>query len=144
MAEHWLEAADAKHRYGSLLKHYHLAWRNSSTRENFFYWLDVGEGRTLDLKESPRHRLEESLVHYCTETERRQYVVVVEKGLLVYQQSQVPVHTAAPGEVVSTDRQGADKYIFVFDTHGTLHIGRKVKGRFHHSSFLAGYVPSKG
>ena len=77
MVEHWLEAADAKHRYGSLLKHYHEAWRQSSTKEKFFEWLDNGDGRSADLPDAPRATLEQSLVHYCTPEERRQYVVVV-------------------------------------------------------------------
>jgi len=140
MAEHWLEATDTKHRYGSLLKHYHEAWRQSQTRQKFFYWLDYGEGKDIDLPHAPRDKLERSLVKYCNHTERAAYVVIVQDHLLVYRATRKPLHTGNPGEAVTRDARTEDKYIFVFDTIGTLYVGRKVKGAFHHSSFLAGCV----
>lgn len=48
-AQYWLEMVDLKHRYGTNLKSYHEAWNTSSTKENFFYWLDKGEGKDLSL-----------------------------------------------------------------------------------------------
>lgn len=59
--------------------------------------------------------------------EREEYEVVVEKGILVYKQD---------GRVVNTDEKS--KWIFVLSTTRSLYVGRKQKGSFQHSSFLAG------
>ena len=61
--QYFLEMIDVKHRYGkwtalpipvqirllifrtgSNLRKYHAEWKNSTTHENFFYWLDYGGG----------------------------------------------------------------------------------------------------
>lgn len=49
--EHWLEACDSKHRYGSNLKPYFKAWLESDTHQSFFKWLDEGAGLHVDIKE---------------------------------------------------------------------------------------------
>ena len=49
--EHWLEACDYKHRYGSNLKPYFKVWLVSDTHQSFFKWLDEGEGMHLDIPE---------------------------------------------------------------------------------------------
>src|ERR1700761_3807621 len=56
--QYWLEMVDTKHRYGANLRAYHLEWQKSTTRENFFYWLDHGEGKNLELPTISRERLE--------------------------------------------------------------------------------------
>lgn len=58
------------------------------------------------------------------------YEVIVEKGTFFYKQSGKILHTAAEGE--------DDKWIFVLCTSKILYVGKKKKGRFQHSSFLAG------
>ena len=52
--KYWLEAADQRHRYGTLLVPYYKAWMASGSQRNFFYWLDEGAGKELDLVDSPR------------------------------------------------------------------------------------------
>ena len=47
--EHWLEACDSKHRYGSNIKPYFKFWLNSDTDQSFFKWLDEGDGKLVDL-----------------------------------------------------------------------------------------------
>ena len=59
--------------------------------------------------------------------EREEYEVIVEKGKLVYKQD---------GRLVDT--VGKSKWIFVLSTTRSLYVGRKQKGAFQHSSFLAG------
>ena len=46
---YFLEMVDLKHRYGSNLRAYHAQWKKTDTHENFFYWLDQGEGWTVEL-----------------------------------------------------------------------------------------------
>ena len=62
--------------------------------------------------------------------ERTAYEVVVKDGKFVYQRS---------GELVHTTRVDKyEKWIFVLSTSKVLYVGKKMKGTFHHSSFLAG------
>ena len=63
---YYLEMVDQKHRYGSNLRAYHRVWQESDTRENFFYWLDYGQGREVDLDKRPRHRLDSEQVRYLS------------------------------------------------------------------------------
>lgn len=55
--DYFLEMVDSKHRYGSHLRAYHGVWMRSDTNENFFHWLDHGEGKTSAMELFwPRHR----------------------------------------------------------------------------------------
>jgi hypothetical protein len=76
--QYWLEAVDSKHRYGSNLRTYHQEWLKSDTHENFFYWLDHGEGKSLDLPIVPRSRLDAERVRYLSREERQKYLVRVD------------------------------------------------------------------
>lgn len=62
--------------------------------------------------------------------ERKAYEVVVEDGKLLYKQT---------GELLDTTKEPkGSKWIFVLSTSKTLYVGKKKKGSFQHSSFLAG------
>ncbi|CAG8467690.1 8309_t:CDS:2 [Paraglomus occultum] len=188
---HWLELFDRKHRYGANLKVYHDEWLNSSTKENFFQWLDEGSGKALDLKAKPRSILESQKVKYLTDEEREHYEVIIQEGRFVYKHSGAVVHTnprprkqsdavsftsslngssrspspspqIPPGAVddgvtaheeskptdttdflyplspIGADNEEGEKWIYVTDCRNHLYIGKKTKGYFHHSSFLAG------
>lgn len=76
--DYFLEMVDHKHRYGSNLRRYHHEWKQSATHENFFYWLDHGEGKELDLPDRPRKRLDTELVRYLSREERQKYLVHVD------------------------------------------------------------------
>ncbi|KAG0359139.1 hypothetical protein BGZ54_010095 [Gamsiella multidivaricata] len=162
LTEHWLEMSDKKHRYGSNLKPYHEYWLEQETSQNFFYWLDKGEGKDVDLEERPRARLDEQRVQYLQAHERQQYAVHVVDGLLFYKISGHPVHTlptsVQAGDDVDVSQvlpdsndhddeatrlekkriRNKSKFIYVTDPQGTLYVAQKVKGQFHHSSFLGG------
>lgn len=63
--------------------------------------------------------------------ERKAYEVEAVDGKLFYRQS---------GEILDTT--GEAKWIFVLSTSKALYVGKKKKGTFQHSSFLAGGATS--
>lgn len=77
---YFLEMVDVKHRYGSNLRKYHAEWKSRPTNENFFYWLDHGEGKDVEVERCSRERLEHMQVRYLGREERRYYEVIVDKG----------------------------------------------------------------
>lgn len=91
---YFLEMVDVKHRYGSNLRKYHAEWQSRPTNENFFYWLDRGEGRDVEVEKCSRERLERMQVRYLGREERRLYEVVVDKeGKLCWRKDGVRVDT---------------------------------------------------
>jgi hypothetical protein len=91
---YFLELIDLKHRYGSNLRTYHEQWKKSETHENFFYWLDHGAGRQLDLEACPRERLDREQVRYLSREERRYYLVTVDaEGRLRWDKNNNPIDT---------------------------------------------------
>ncbi|XP_019173361.1 PREDICTED: IQ domain-containing protein IQM5-like [Ipomoea nil] len=125
--QHWLEAIDARHRYGHNLHLYYDVWFQSESSQPFFYWLDVGDGKEINLEKCPRTRLHHQCIQYLGPKERESYEVIIENGRLVYKQSGIFVETIE-----------GSKWIFVLSTSRTLYVGQKKKGVFQHSSFLAG------
>ncbi|XP_027333474.1 IQ domain-containing protein IQM1-like [Abrus precatorius] len=125
--QHWLEAIDPRHRYGHNLHIYYDIWFESQSTQPFFYWLDVGDGKEINLEKCPRSTLQRQCIEYLGPKEREEYEVIVENGKLVYRQN---------GSFVETDEKS--KWIFVLSTTRALYVGRKQKGTFQHSSFLAG------
>ncbi|KAG4399223.1 hypothetical protein GLYMA_08G191300v4 [Glycine max] len=61
---HWLEAIDPRHRYGHNLHLYYAVWFNSQSSQPFFYWLDVGDGKEVNLDECPRSELYRQCIKY--------------------------------------------------------------------------------
>ncbi|KAK9079027.1 hypothetical protein SSX86_000696 [Deinandra increscens subsp. villosa] len=129
--QHWLEAIDPRHRYGHNLHFYYGKWLHSQSKEPFFYWLDIGEGKEVNLVEKcPRSKLQQQCIKYLDPMERGEYEVVIEGGKLLYKQT---------GEYLDTTGSSkGSKWIFVLSTSRTLYVGIKKKGLFQHSSFLAG------
>ncbi|XP_051181481.1 IQ domain-containing protein IQM1 [Lolium perenne] len=125
--QHWLEAIDPRHRYGHNLHIYYDVWSMSESTEPFFYWLDVGEGKEINLEKCPRSKLQNQCIKYLGPQERQQYEVVVKSGKLVVKQTGVLVHSSDDS-----------KWIFVLSTTKAFYVGQKKKGSFQHSSFLAG------
>jgi len=83
--QYFLEMVDQKHRYGSNLRKYHNFWKTQDTSQNFFYWLDQGEGKDVSLPECSRTRLDSEQVRYLSREERLNYLVKVnEQGRLVW------------------------------------------------------------
>ncbi|PQE20392.1 IQ calmodulin-binding motif protein [Rutstroemia sp. NJR-2017a BBW] len=76
--QYFLEVVDLKHRYGSNLRTYHEEWKKRDTHENFFYWLDYGEGRFIDCQGCPRERLDRERVRYLSKEERLDYLVKID------------------------------------------------------------------
>ncbi|KAL7138663.1 hypothetical protein ABFS83_10G179000 [Erythranthe nasuta] len=128
--QHWLEAIDPRHRYGHNLQFYYINWLQCDSKQPFFYWLDIGEGREVHLERCPRSKLLQQCIKYLGPTERSAYEVIVTEGKLMYKQS---------GNLLDT-REGTEdaKWIFVLSVYKILYVGQKKKGTFQHSSFLAG------
>ncbi|KAK1267454.1 hypothetical protein QJS04_geneDACA014627 [Acorus gramineus] len=133
--QHWLEAIDPRHRYGHNLHFYYDNWFHCESRQPFFYWLDVGEGKEVNLEEQcPRPKLQQQCIKYLGPKEREAYEVIVEGGKLIYKQTRELMDTS------QTQKQS--KWIFVLSTSKKLYVGQKKKGTFQHSSFLAGGATS--
>ncbi|EYU20345.1 hypothetical protein ABFS82_01G012000 [Erythranthe guttata] len=126
---HWLEAIDPRHRYGRNLHFYYDVWFDMKSYQPFFYWLDIGDGKEVNLPSCPRVVLQRECIQYLGPKEREAYEVIVEKGKLVYKQS---------GNLLNTDENS--KWIFVLSTSKNFYVGPKKKGLFQHSSFLSGGV----
>lgn len=93
--QYFLEMVDVKHRHGSNLRAYHSYWKTSPSNQNFFYWLDHGAGKDLELPQCSRDRLEKEQVRYLSREERMNYLVSIDDdGLFRW---------AKNGELVSTD-----------------------------------------
>ncbi|XP_035541343.1 IQ domain-containing protein IQM2-like isoform X1 [Juglans regia] len=133
--QHWLEAIDPRHRYGHNLHYYYDKWLHCQSKEPYFYWLDIGEGKEVNLVERcPRSKLQQQCIKYLGPMERLAYEVVVEDRKFFYKQS---------GKLLDTTEEAKDaKWIFVLSTSMTLYVGKKKKGTFQHSSFLAGGATS--
>ncbi|GLT62070.1 hypothetical protein SLA2020_347350 [Shorea laevis] len=128
--QHWLEAIDPRHRYGHNLQFYYANWLHCESKQPFFYWLDIGEGKESNLERCPRSKLQQQCIKYLGPKERQSYEVVIENGKFVHKKY---------GKLLDT-REGpkGTKWIFVLSTSKTLYVGQKKKGTFQHSSFLAG------
>ncbi|CAD5178126.1 unnamed protein product [Musa acuminata subsp. malaccensis] len=127
---HWIEAIDPRHRYGHNLHFYYEEWCKSEAGQPFFYWLDIGDGRDLDLIDCPRSLLRKQCVKYLGPQEREHYEYVPIDGKIIHKLSGMLLDT--------TSGTKETKWIFVISTSGRLYAGQKKKGIFHHSSFLAG------
>ncbi|KAK4753674.1 hypothetical protein SAY87_001778 [Trapa incisa] len=127
-----VQQIDPRHRYGHNLQFYYAQWLHCQSREPFFYWLDVGEGKEVNLLEKcPRSKLHQQCIKYLGPMERKPYEVYISTdGKLFHKQTGAPLHTAGEG--------GDVKWIFVLSTTKIMYVGRKKKGSFQHSSFLAG------
>ncbi|KAF3794463.1 IQ domain-containing protein [Nymphaea thermarum] len=132
--QHWLEAIDPRHRYGHNLNFYYDKWLDCDSKQPFFYWLDVGEGKEVNLDKCPRLKLQQQCIKYLSPKEREAYEVIVKEGKFVLKKS---------GKFLDTSEGGnGAKWIFVLSTSRALYVGQKKKGTFQHSSFLAGGATS--
>lgn len=97
--DYWLEMVDRKHRYGTNLAKYHTVWQDADTQENFFYWLDEGDGKDQDLEECPRDKLDSQQLEYLSREERYKYQINVgNDGLLHWAKSGEKVTTHGPNK----------------------------------------------
>ncbi|KAK7396660.1 hypothetical protein VNO78_17816 [Psophocarpus tetragonolobus] len=128
--QHWIEAIDPRHRYGHNLQYYYKEWCKTDAGQPFFYWLDLGNGKNLDLEQCSRSKLQKQCIKYLGPQEREQFEYAVREGKIISKQYADLLHT-------NEDCEDA-KWIFVMSTSKKLYAGKKKKGLFHHSSFLAG------
>ena len=82
------------HRYGSHLRKYHAEWKKRPTHDNFFYWLDYGEGKEVSLENCSREKLDSMKIRYLGREERVNYAVEVDpEGKLCWKRNGVRVNT---------------------------------------------------
>ena len=92
---YFLEMVDVNHRYGSNLRKYHAEWKSRGTHENFFYWLDHGDGKDLSLENCPRERLDSMKVRYLSKEERLNYLTMVDgQGRLCWKKNGIRIDTS--------------------------------------------------
>ncbi|KAH7665854.1 hypothetical protein IHE45_13G060000 [Dioscorea alata] len=133
--QHWLEAIDPRHRYGHNLHFYYDCWLQCESRQPFFYWLDVGEGKEVNIEERcSRSKLQQQCIKYLGPKEREAYEVIIKDGKFYYKCSRQLLDT--------TQSLKGTKWIFVLSTSKAMYVGQKKKGVFQHSSFLAGGATS--
>lgn len=124
--QYFLEMVDQKHRYGSNLRAYHEEWKKADTNENFFYWLDKGEGKHLELPTVSRERLEKEQVRYLSREERMKYLVKIGKdGRLCW---------ARDGTRISTTRDYKDSINGIVPVNDTSPAYRSEDGTLYRSS----------
>ncbi|KAE8780367.1 IQ domain-containing protein IQM3 [Hordeum vulgare] len=128
--QHWIEAIDPRHRYGHNLHFYYDAWSQTQAGQPFFYWLDIGEGKDVELPECSRALLKKQCIRYLGPQEREYYEYIIKEGKIIHRVSEEALDT-------SQGPKGT-KWIFVMSTAKKLYAGQKEKGVFQHSSFLAG------
>ncbi|KAH0539096.1 hypothetical protein FGG08_004334 [Glutinoglossum americanum] len=94
--QYFLEMVDREsHRYGSNLRAYHQEWKKADTTENFFYWLDYGEGKQISLSSCPRDRLDREQVRYLSREERLDYLVKIDnEGRLCWAKNGARINTS--------------------------------------------------
>ncbi|GMN52700.1 hypothetical protein TIFTF001_021849 [Ficus carica] len=127
--QHWIEAIDPRHRYGHNLNFYYEEWCRGDAGQPFFYWLDVGDGKVVDLIDCPRSRLREECISYLGRA--------LNDGKNTMNDGRM-VHKLTGNLLDTTHGIQSEKWIFVMSTSKKLYVGEKKKGSFHHSSFLAG------
>lgn len=77
--QYFLEMMDPKHRHGSNLRKYHEYWKAAESHNNFFYWLDYGAGKDVELPVCPREKLEREQVRYLSPEQRLNYLVKIDR-----------------------------------------------------------------
>ena len=91
---YFLEMLDLKHRYGSNLRIYHAEWKTADTHDDFFTWLDHGDGKDINLQMCSREQLEREQVRYLSREERMDYQVQIDKqGRLCWKRNGVRIDT---------------------------------------------------
>ncbi|RMY63460.1 hypothetical protein D0863_10527 [Hortaea werneckii] len=102
---YFLEMTDTQHRYGANLQVYHAEWKRSQTKQNFFLWLDHGEGSHLDLPGCSREKLERERIRYLSREERKDYLVRIDgDGKLRWRKNDELITTS--GELYRDSIQG--------------------------------------
>ncbi|XP_058087044.1 IQ domain-containing protein IQM3-like isoform X2 [Magnolia sinica] len=116
--QHWIEAIDPRHRYGHNLHFYYEEWCKCDAGQPFFYWLDIGDGKDVDLKVCPRPKLRQQCIKYLGPQEREHYEYIPIEGKIVHKQT---------GELVDTTEGSRDgKWIFVMSTSKKLYAGKCI------------------
>ncbi|CAL9234128.1 unnamed protein product [Arabidopsis halleri] len=72
--QHWLEVIDPRHRYGHNLHFYYDVWSASKSSHPFFYRLDVGDDKDVNLEKHLRSVLQKQCIRYLGLMEREKHM----------------------------------------------------------------------
>jgi hypothetical protein len=131
LVPHWkseLERRDPLHRYSKNLRTYNAYWTThcrTDADDDDSVWLWLTNNPSFSLPTCPREVLERQRIAYLSSSEREKYRVDIVDG--VFLQNGVPL-TTSDGD-----------WIFVLSKEKLLYANIKVRGAFHHTSFLAGH-----
>ncbi|WZZ52775.1 hypothetical protein YC2023_052882 [Brassica napus] len=117
--QHWIEAIDPRHRYGHNLHVYYEEWCKADAGQPFFYWLDVGDGKDMDLIDCSRSKLKQQCIKYLGPQEREEYEYVIIDGKIVHKLTGNFLHTMHGSE--------GTKWIFVMSTFKKLYAEEERK-----------------
>lgn len=118
----WLEALSPDHRYGFDLEREWLKWQNDPTSLSFNEWR----------KNKQLVGISPNQVKYLNADERKQYEVTFVEGMAM--REGIPFNSSSEVSIFS----GKGIAIYALSADGKLYVGSHDKGKFHHSSFLAG------
>jgi hypothetical protein len=123
--QYFLEMVDHKHRYGSNLRAYHEHWKKLDTHENFFYWLDHGEGRHFEAPTVSRERLDKERVRYLSREERLNYLVTIDnEGRLCWAKNGNRINTTPDYKDSVNGIVPLDDSTPAYGPEGKLHAGQ--------------------
>jgi hypothetical protein len=123
--QYFLEMVDVKHRYGSNLRAYHEQWKKADTNENFYYWLDYGDGKKFEHPTVSRERLEKEQVRYLSREERLNYLVKVDdEGRLCWVKNGERINTTVEFKDSVNGVVPKDDDTPAFGPNGQLHSGQ--------------------
>ena len=120
-----LEVNDPQHRYSKNLRRYQIAWEDAGRPgSDFWGWLMDTED-TVSLDDCPRSLLNRQVVMYLSPRARREYELDVRRGRCYHSCQDTPFTT------------GEGEWIFVVALDQRMYCHKKVRGQFHHTSFLS-------
>eukprot|EP00930_Biecheleria_cincta_P088396 TRINITY_DN77623_c0_g1_i1.p1 TRINITY_DN77623_c0_g1~~TRINITY_DN77623_c0_g1_i1.p1 ORF type:complete len:407 (-),score=80.81 TRINITY_DN77623_c0_g1_i1:177-1397(-) len=110
----WMEVLDREHRYASLLYDYWRRWQLSDTGNDFFEWLEHGQGSMVDLPSAPRRLLTEWKVIYLRKEQQPLFRVKIEEetGRFLWEADGTPVTIPiSPFKTASGHRTAREKEV---------------------------------
>uniref|UniRef100_M1CQ70 Calmodulin binding protein n=1 Tax=Solanum tuberosum TaxID=4113 RepID=M1CQ70_SOLTU len=126
--QHWIEAIDPRHRYGHNLHMYYKEWCKTDAGQPFFFWLDLGDGKKVELKECPRSKLQKQSIKYLGPQEREHYEYVVAEGKIL--------HSLTGNHLDTTNGLPGAKWIFVMSTSKRLYAGEVSGKSYYINAFM--------
>lgn len=138
--EYWGEVVHDAHGYGRDLHTLMNVWKSAPTTDNFNTWMDkLTNGESVPgIENIPKNMFENgklkiSRVMFLNESERKVYQATINNRGLISTPNQ-----NRPTTLVDINGMVPNPHIFVVSPDNQLYVGVYDRGKFNHSSFLAG------